>query len=140
MAKKENEAKQEKKILILCVDRDGDLGAKAEVKTPVVGRDGNLEAAVKLALSDPKEPDANAMFEAVRTYDRLKGENKPEETFEIASISGSELGGVSADRKVVAELSELLKSFPASEVILVVDGFSDEMVLPLIQSRVPVSS
>lgn len=140
MAKKENEAKQEKKILILCVDRDGDLGAKAEVKTPVVGRDGNLEAAVKLALSDPEEPDANAMFEAVRTYDRLKGESKPEETFEIASISGSELGGVSADRKVVAELSELLKSFPASEVILVVDGFSDEMVLPLIQSRVPVSS
>ena len=140
MATKENEAKQEKKILILCVDRDGDLGAKAEVKTPVVGRDGNLEAAVKLALSDPEEPDANAMFEAVRTYDRLKGENKPEETFEIASISGSELGGVSADRKVVAELGELLKSFPASEVILVVDGFSDEMVLPLIQSRVPVSS
>lgn len=140
MAKKEKEEKQEKKILILCVDRDGDLGAKAEVKTPVVGRDGNLEAAVKLALSDPEEPDANAMFEAVRTYDRLKGENKPEETFEIASISGSELGGVSADRKVVAELGELLKSFPASEVILVVDGFSDEMVLPLIQSRVPVSS
>jgi putative membrane protein len=140
MAKKETEEKPQKKILILCVDRDGDLGTKAKIKTPVVGRNENLDAAVNLALNDPEEPDANAMFEAVRTYDRLKGENKPEEVFEIASISGSELGGVSADRKVVAELGGLLSTFPATEVILVVDGFSDEAVLPLIQSRVPVSS
>lgn len=140
MAKKETEEKLQKKILILCVDRDGDLGTKAKIKTPVVGRNENLDAAVNLALNDPEEPDANAMFEAVRTYDRLKGENKPEETFEIASISGSEFGGVSADRKVVAELGTLLSTFPATEVILVVDGFSDEAVLPLIQSRVPVSS
>lgn len=140
MAKKETEEKPQKKILILCVDRDGDLGTKAKIKTPVVGRNENLDAAVNLALNDPEEPDANAMFEAVRTYDRLKGENKPEEVFEIASISGSELGGVSADRKVVAELGGLLSTFPATEVILVVDGLSDEAVLPLIQSRVPVSS
>ena len=140
MAKKETEEKPQKKILILCVDRDGDLGTKAKIKTPVVGRNENLDAAVNLALNDPEEPDANAMFEAVRTYDRLKGENKPEEVFEIASISGSELGGVSADRKVVAELGGLLSTFPATEVILVVDWLSDEAVLPLIQSRVPVSS
>jgi putative membrane protein len=80
------------------------------------------------------------MFEAVRTYDRLAGESKPEEVFEIATLSGSEQGGVKADRKVVAELGELLKSFPASEVILVTDGYSDEAVLPLVESRVPVSS
>lgn len=140
MAKKETEAKEQKRILILCVDRDGDLGSKAEVKTPVVGRNENVGAAVDLALKDPEESDANAMFEAVRTYDRLKGEGKPEEVFEIATISGSELGGVGADRKIAAELSELLTSFPATEVILVVDGFSDEAVLPLVQSRVPVSS
>jgi putative membrane protein len=34
----------------------------------------------------------------------------------------------------------LLNSFPASEVILVTDGYSDETVLPLVQSRVPVTS
>jgi putative membrane protein len=140
MAKEDTEEKIQKRILILCVDRDGDLGAKAEVKTPVVGRKENLEAAVTLALSDPEEPDANAMFEAVRTYDRLKGEGKPEETFEIATISGSELLGVGADRKIVAELSGLLETFAATEIILVVDGYSDEAVLPLVQSRVPVSS
>jgi putative membrane protein len=136
----EAQDKEQKRILILCVDRDGDLTTKAEIKTPVVGRKENLDAAVALALRDPEEPDANAMFEAVRTYDRLASEGKPEEVFEIATLSGSEHGGVKADRKVVAELGELLKSFPASEVILVTDGYSDEAVLPLVESRVPVSS
>jgi putative membrane protein len=131
---------EQKRILVLCVDRDGDLGAKAGVKTPVVGREANLNAAVSLALKDPEEPDANAMFEAVRIFDRLKDEGKPDEIFEIASLSGSELGGISADRKVVAELNDLLGSFSASEVILVTDGYSDEAVLPVVQSRVPVSS
>ena len=99
---------EQKRILVLCVDRDGDLGAKAGIKTPVTGRDANLNAAVSLALKDPEEPDANAMFEAIRIFDRLKDEGKPDEVFEIASLSGSELGGISADRKVVAELNDLL--------------------------------
>ena len=132
--------KGQKRILVLCVDRDGDLETKAGVKTPVVGREGNLNAAVALALRDPEEPDANAMFEALRVFDRLKSEGKPEEVFEIATVSGSELSGVGADRKIVAELNELLGSFSAGEVILVTDGYSDEAVLPLVESRVPVSS
>jgi putative membrane protein len=131
---------EQKRVLVLCVDRDGDLGAKAEVKTPVIGREGNLNAAVSLALKDPEEPDANAIFEAIRIYDRLKAENRPEETVEVATLSGTELGGVSADRKIVSELNDLLHSFEATEVILVSDGYTDEAVLPVIQSRVPVSS
>jgi putative membrane protein len=140
MAKEEPTEKAQKRIFILCVDRDGDLGTKGGIKTPVVGRGENLNAAVALALQDPEEPDANAIFEAIRVYDRLQNEAKPEEVFEIATISGSELGGVEADRKIVAELSDLLGSFPANEVILVTDGYSDEVVLPLVESRVPVSS
>ncbi|MEM2440240.1 MAG: DUF373 family protein, partial [Candidatus Bathyarchaeia archaeon] len=140
MTAKDEKEREEKRILILCVDRDGDLGVKAGIKTPLIGRNENLNAAVALALKDPEESDANAMFEAVRLYDRLTGEAKPEEVFEIATVSGSELGGVGADRKIVAELSDVLKAFPANEVILVTDGYSDEAVLPLIESRVPVSS
>ncbi len=140
MAVGQKQEKMQKHILILCVDRDGDLDAKATIKTPIIGRRDNLDAAVTLALKDPEEPDANAMFEAVRTYDRLKNENKAEETYEIATISGLEAVGVEADRKIVSELNELLGFFAATEVILVVDGFSDEAVLPLIQSRVPVLS
>lgn len=137
---KEREEKEQKRILVLCVDRDADLETKAGIDTPLVGRGENLDAAVALALKDPEEPDANAMFEAVRVYDRLKAENNPGETFEIATLSGSELGGVGADRKIVAGLNELLENFSASEVILVTDGYSDEAVLPLVESRVPVSS
>lgn len=135
-------AKQEiqRRILVLCVDRDNDLEAKAGIKTPVLGRDANVKAAVSLALSDPEEPDANAMFEAVRLTDRLKSEKVPEETFEVATISGSQRGGVSADRKLVAELNAIIDSFDADEVILVSDGYTDEAILPLVESRVPVSS
>jgi putative membrane protein len=140
MAKKETAAQMQKRILILCVDRDGDLEVKAGIKTPLLGRTANLDGAVALALKDPEEPDANAMFEAVRLYDRLHDEKQPEEIFEVATISGSDLGGVSADRKLVSELNNLLESFSANEVILVSDGFSDEAVLPLVESRVPVSS
>ncbi len=140
MPKKETEQQITNRILILCVDRDGDLEAKAGIKTPLLGRTANLDAAVSLALRDPEESDANAMFEAVRLYDRLQNEKQPAEVFEVATISGSERGGVGADRKLVAELSSLLESFSANEVILVTDGYSDEAVLPLVESRVPVSS
>jgi len=140
MAKKETRDQTQKRILILCVDRDGDLEVKAGVKTPLLGRTANLDGAVSLALKDPEEPDANAMFEAVRLHDRLENEKQPDEIFEVATISGTDLGGVSADRKLVAELNNLLDSFSANEVILVSDGYSDEAVLPLVESRVPVSS
>jgi len=130
----------EERILVLCVDRDGDIVKKTGRTTPIIGRKKNLEAAIELALNDPEEADANAMFEAIRIYDRLEQEKKAEEKFQVATISGSELGGVGADRKIVAELNEVLKKFPANEVILVTDGVTDEMVLPLIESRIPVSS
>jgi putative membrane protein len=128
------------KVLILCVDRDDDIGVKAKIKTPIIGRKENLEAAVALALKDPEEPDANAMFEAVRIFDRMKEGAEVKGNCQIATISGSEFGGISADRKLVTELTNILKAFTASDVILVTDGFTDEAVLPLLQSRVPVTS
>jgi putative membrane protein len=132
--------RKEERVLILCVDRDDDLGVKAEVKAPLLGREENLNAAVRLALRDPEEPDANAMFEAVRIYDRLRQEVETPENCQIATITGSELGDVGADKKLVSQLIEVLKAFPASDVILVTDGYSDEAILPLIESRVPITS
>ena len=66
------EEASEERILILCVDRDGDIEAKTGIKTPIIGRKENLDAAIALALKDPEEADANAMFEAVRIYDSLE--------------------------------------------------------------------
>ncbi len=137
------DASPPERTLILCVDRDDDIGVKARVKTPVIGRDENISAAVSLALKDPEEPDSNAIFEAVRIFDRFKESNpeqKNKSEYQIATIAGSELGDVGADKTLVAEMMDVLKAFPATEVILVSDGFADEAILPLVQSRVPVSS
>jgi putative membrane protein len=137
------EATQRERTLVLCVDRDDDLGVKAGVKTPILGREENINAAVTLALRDPEEPDANAIFEAVKIFDRLKETTKDEVSLaecQIATIAGSELGDVGADKELVSELTDVLKTFQASDVILVTDGFADETILPLVQSRVPVTS
>ena len=131
------------RTLVLCVDRDDDLGVKAGVKTPILGREENINAAVALALKDPEEPDSNAIFEAIKIYDHLRESADGEESHaecQIATIAGSELGDVGADKELVAELTDVLKNFSASEVILVSDGFADETILPLVQSRVPVTS
>jgi putative membrane protein len=138
-----NEVSALERTLVLCVDRDDDLGSKAGIQTPLIGREENINAAVNLALKDPEEPDANAIFEAVRIYDRFIESNQdkePRNECQIATIAGSELGDVGADKTLVAELIQVLNNFSASEVILVSDGFADEAILPLVQSRVPVSS
>ena len=132
-------AKSER-ILILCVDRDDDIGMKAGINTPVLGRKENVNAAASLALRDPEEADANAMFEAVRIFDNLRKSAKGQEEYQVATIAGSDLEGVEADRQLVLELTEVLDAFRATDVILVTDGYTDEMVLPLIESRVPVTS
>lgn len=131
---------EEDRILILCVDRDGDIGFKTENVTPILGRKKNLDAAIALILKDPEEPDANAMFESIKIYDQLKKQGHPNEDFQIATISGLQLLGVEADRKLVRELTDVLEAFPANSVVLVTDGYSDEAVLPLIESRVAVTS
>jgi len=127
------------KVLILCVDRDNDIGTKTEAKTPIVGRGEIIDAATKLALKDPEEADANALFGAVRMYDMLNAGRKDEE-YQVAALAGSELGEVMADRKLAVELKETLARFPAQDVVLVTDGFGDEAVIPIIQSYVPIMS
>ncbi|MEM3056360.1 MAG: DUF373 family protein, partial [Candidatus Bathyarchaeia archaeon] len=126
------------KILILCVDRDDDVGRKTGIETPILGRDANFEAASRLALADPEEADANAMFAAVSLYDRLTAEG--EDAYQLATIAGSGEGGIEADRSLIHELGIVLERFPSREVILVTDGFADEFVVPIIQSRIHITS
>ncbi|MBC8251475.1 MAG: DUF373 family protein, partial [Candidatus Nitrosopelagicus sp.] len=47
------------KLLVICVDRDDDVGKKAGITTPVVGRDSCINAAQRLALEDPEDADSN---------------------------------------------------------------------------------
>ncbi|MFH0897465.1 MAG: DUF373 family protein [Candidatus Bathyarchaeota archaeon] len=132
-------SENKKKILVLCVDRDNDIGVKTGIKTPIIGRENNLELASKLALIDPEESDANAIFGALRTYDSLSEESDSEE-YEIATIAGSEFGGVKADRQLRDQLIDLLLRLNSNNIILVTDGFSDEAVLPIVQSHAQILS
>lgn len=130
---------EKKRTLILCVDHDNDIGVKAGVQTPILGRENNLKAATELALSDPEESDANAIFGAIQIYDSQNHDADDGEHL-IATIAGSELGGVRADRQLRDQLLAVLAQHPAEDAILVSDGFSDETVLPIIQSHVKILS
>lgn len=128
------------KTLILCVDRDDDLGKKAGVESPIVGRRRNLDAAMALGLADPEDSDTNALLAAIHLHDQeLKRIAGSGDQVEVATIVGHPALGLKADRKLTAELDDVLALVRPDEAILVSDGAEDEQILPLLQSRVRVA-
>jgi putative membrane protein len=125
------------RILVLGVDRDADISRKTGEKGPVYGREKILDTAVKLALADPSESDANALFEAVRIRDRLEKEGKE---VEVVAIVGEEEVGIKSDVEISRQLDEVLKEYAPQGVIVVTDGAEDEYILPIVQSKANVIS
>jgi len=123
--------------LIICIDRDNDLGEKAGVLSPIIGRVANLDAAVKLASSDPEDSDINTIFGGINVYDKLTAEKKD---VEIVSIAGDKKVGITADKKISEQLDMILLQLKPERAILVSDGAEDESVLPIIQSRIKVDA
>jgi putative membrane protein len=121
--------------LILCVDRDDDIGFKGNIASPVIGRDSCLNAANVLGLMDPEDSDINAIFQALKLYDELS--SKGEEVV-VAIISGDHHQMLEGDRKIAADLGELVEQTGAEQCLLVTDGAEDEFILPIIQSRIRV--
>ena len=111
------------KILVLCVDRDNDVGEKAGVETPVVGKTAIEDAAKKFALADPEDSDVNALFAALKIYEDLKEQAAPqeesEEGAEIALIAGDRDIGVKSDTKIASQLDEVLARTGAKRAIIV---------------------
>ena len=126
-----------KRVLVACIDRDNDLGKNGGVETPVFGRDQCINAGTRLAIEDPEDADANAIFGAVKIYEELV--TKGYET-EVAIIAGAYNRGIEADEKISSELIAVLSKFKAEGVVIVSDGEDDETVIPLIQAMVPVIS
>ena len=60
--KKDLNATTAKKLLVICVDRDNDIGEKTGIKTPVVGRDSCIEAAQRLALEQITNKENRVFF------------------------------------------------------------------------------
>ncbi|MFA5412541.1 MAG: DUF373 family protein [Candidatus Micrarchaeia archaeon] len=126
-----------KPILVLCIDRDNDLYEKAKVSGPLIGREENLEGATKLALADPEDTDANAIFSAIRMYDQLKAEKK---NVEIVTLTGHKKLGYKADLEISGQLNKILAEIPAESCVFVSDGASDEEIMPIIRSRIKIDA
>jgi len=124
-------------ILILCVDRDDDIGRKTRHRSPIVGRKANETVALSLGLSDPEESDTNALLAAIATYDELV---KQGEKAEIATICGSVHVGTQSDRRLARQLDRVLATVHPTSAILVSDGADDEAITPLITSRVKLDA
>lgn len=125
------------KILVLCIDRDNDIGSKGGIETPIVGRDACINAGTRLALEDPEDADSNAIFGAVKTYEELVSKGYDAE---VAVVAGKFNRGVEADEKISLEVKGILEKYRADGAVIVSDGEDDETILPVIQSRVPVIS
>jgi putative membrane protein len=121
--------------LVVCVDRDDDLGRKADVSGPVVGRDAVLAAAMKLGTADPEDADTNAMFAAVRLLDEIRRAGDP---CEVVVLTGSPKVGVLSDRRVAEQFDKVLLEHPASSAHLISDGAEDEYLFPILASRIPI--
>ncbi len=131
------EKQDERKVLVLCIDRDNDIGQKTGLSTPIVGKLGVLEAATRLAIADPEESDSNAMFEAVRISDSLEKEGTDHR---VAVVTGEVRRTLDSDRKILKEIAEVVNEFQPNETVLVTDGFGDEDVIPVIKSNLPLTS
>jgi len=126
-----------KRLLVICVDRDDDVGQKTGIPTPIVGRDSCIEAAQRLALEDPEDADSNSIFYAIKTYEDLV--SKGYET-EVVTVAGVENRGYQADEKIALEIKKVLEKFSANGAVIVSDGEDDESVIPIIQNILPVVS
>jgi len=121
------------KTLVLCIDRDNDIGEKTKFNGYFIGEKKCMEVGNALLLADPEDTDANSIFAAVKTKNEIKNS-------EIAVITGDKDVGIKSDKEVLKQLKAVVRKLKPKETVLVTDGAEDEFVLPIIQSLCPVVS
>ena len=125
------------KIIIICIDRDDDIGIKGGMNTPIVGKDQCIEAGTRLAIEDPEDSDCNAIFGAIKSYEefRTKGYD-----VEVTLVAGKYNRGIEGDAKIAQEIDLVLDNYNADAAVVVSDGEDDETLIPVIQGKVPILS
>ena len=123
------------KTVVLCIDRDNDVGEKAGIKGPIIGRKDNLAAAMKLALADPEDTDLNTIFAAVRLFDQMKLDGRE---VEVVTVLGDRALGLVSDEKISHQIDVIVQVLKADSAVIVTDGAEDEHILPVIQSRLKI--
>jgi len=125
-----------KRVLVLCIDRDDDIGRKIKRKGPFIGEEKNLQIARELIEEDPEESDANAIFAAVKTYREIKSD-----ALDVITLTGHVSRGYKADKNILKQLDEVLKKYKKIDgIYLITDGSDDDQVIPLLLSRTKILS
>ncbi|HKR73323.1 MAG TPA: DUF373 family protein [Candidatus Nitrosocosmicus sp.] len=125
------------KVIIICIDRDDDIGIKGGLETPIIGKEACINAGTRLAIEDPEDSDCNAIFGAVKSYEEFKMKGYD---VEIALVAGKYNRGIEGDVKITQEIDTVLESYVADGAVVISDGEDDETAIPLIQGRVPIIS
>jgi putative membrane protein len=123
------------KTVILCIDRDDDIGAKGGVEGPIIGREENVRAALALGLADPEDADTNTLLAAIKIYDEMVKEG---ENVELATICGDVEVGYKSDRILRRQLEEVIEIVNPNHAILVTNGAEDEYIFPMVSSRLKI--
>src|SRR3972149_6949324 len=123
------------KPLVLCVARDDDLGAKTGIKGPIIGRDDNLAAAMKLGLADPEGSDVNALLSPIAVDDDLPRQGVGAGA---APTGGDGRVGSVSDLVLPQQLDRVLEEVRPDRAFLVSDGAEDEAFAPILGSRIRV--
>ena len=123
--------------LVICIDRDNDLGEKAKISSPIVGREENIKAAVALSIADPEDSDSNTIFGGVKVLDELRAKGLDAE---LITFAGDRKVGITSDQKISQQLDDVLNKYHASNAIFISDGAEDETLLPIVQSRIKINS
>ncbi len=124
-------------LLVLVVDRDDDLGTKAGIRSPIIGREEAIRAAEALLISDPEDSDGNTIFAAVKILDELRSMG---EDAEIAVVTGDARVGIVADRKIREALDKIFGERRYDGIVFVSDGAEDDQIIPIISSYAPIVS
>ncbi|MGA9403137.1 DUF373 family protein [Haladaptatus sp.] len=123
--------------LVVCVDRNDDIGRKTGLEMPVAGWEAVQALVTDVGLADPEDSSVNCLLEALRVARDLRDED--EESM-VAVISGTADTRVGADRAVAAQLDDLIAEHHPDSTIIVIDSAEDERLVPIVESRVRVDA
>ncbi len=123
--------------LVVCVDRNDDIGRKTGLQMPVAGWEAVQALVTDVGLADPEDSSVNCLLEALRVARDLRD---GDETSIVAVISGTGDTRVGADRAVAAQMDELMETYDPDSTIIVIDSAEDERLVPILESRVRVDA
>ena len=137
ISRRKKQSSKHTPILIICIDRDDDLGEKTNLKSPIIGSKNCENAGMKLAISDPEEADANAIFAAVKTYNELSRTGRK---CEVAIVTGNHSGGFHSDEKMRKQIQSIVNKTKIVDAILVSDDSDESSIIPLVQDIISINS